>query len=200
MISSELRFLPGNRAAFADQDGRSRFERTEPGGTKPADRSCESKCGNLQRGECMKTPSASPGAGGFFMSDWLAALAKSEHGFASLPCSSALLARFRKLIPKRTGAPYEEIIRPSFFCGLQPSDLAIAIPAFHIAPVRELRCGLQRFGIAIGLNRLIRDDAIVSINHVSSIGRHGGLPSPRQRPGNGLLAQAAMQEPVEPTS
>jgi hypothetical protein len=37
-------------------------------------------------------------------------------------------------------------------------------------------------------------------NHVSSIGRHGGLPSPRQRPGNGLLAQGAMREPVEPTS
>src|ERR1700676_5617514 len=95
MVSWELRFLPGNRAAFADQDGRSRFERTELGGTKPADRSCESKCGNLQRGECMKTPSASPGAGGFFMSDWLAALAKSEHGFASLPCSLVFANSFR---------------------------------------------------------------------------------------------------------
>src|ERR1700730_10752608 len=80
MVSSELRFLPGNRAAFADQDGRSRFERTELGGTKPADRSCESKCGNLQRGECMKTPSASPGAGGFFMSGRLAALQNPSTG------------------------------------------------------------------------------------------------------------------------
>ena len=195
MVSWELRFLPGNRAAFADQDGRSRFERTELGGTKPADRSCESKCGNLQRGECMKTPSASPGAGGFFMSGWLAA-----HQNPSTGLHLCLARSLSKLIPKRTDGHYDEIVRPSFFCGLQPSDLAIAIPDFHIAAVRELRGGLQRFGIAICFNRLIRDDAIVSINHVSSIGGHGGLPSPRQRPGNGLLAQAAMQEPVEPTS
>jgi hypothetical protein len=97
------------------------------------------------------------------MSGWLAALAKSEHGFRCVSLHLCLARSFSQTHSETKRRHYDEIVRPSFFCGLQPSDLAIAIPDFHIAAVRELQGGLQRFGIAIGFNRLIRDDAIVSI-------------------------------------
>ncbi len=67
-----------------------------------------------------------------------------------------------------------------FFIALQPPDLPIKMPDLDITAVYKLASGLQGLRVCFGLDRFVRCDAIISINEVSPIGRHGVLfPSPR---------------------
>ena len=75
---------------------------------------------------------------------------------------------------------------------LEPPDLAIEIPNFNIAAVDELARGPQGLRVAVGVDRPVRGNTIVSIDQVGPVGQHGALPSAqdndktttRQRAGN----------------
>jgi hypothetical protein len=51
-----------------------------------------------------------------------------------------------------------------FLCALEPPDLAIKIPDFHIADIRKLASGLQRVSVTIGVDWFVRGYPIVPID------------------------------------
>src|SRR5450631_2055023 len=67
---------------------------------------------------------------------------------------------------------------PAVFFARKPADLAIAIPDFHIATIDKLLRGAQCVRIAVGVDRLVRGNAIVTVDQVSPIGRHDVSPFP----------------------
>src|ERR1700722_1092521 len=64
---------------------------------------------------------------------------------------------------------------PSFLRSLEPADFAIEVPDLHIAAVDKLASGQQRLGVAFGFDRFVGRNAIVFIDQVGPIGRHGDL-------------------------
>ena len=80
-------------------------------GTKRPGRSLPVKCSNLERGESMKDPVSIFGCWrGFSVSGALGSTREQAPGRFKLPIA-ALLARIRRLIPKRNDHHYDEIVR-----------------------------------------------------------------------------------------
>jgi len=81
------------------------------------------------------------------------------------------------------------------FLALKPPDLPIEMPDLHVTAVDKPASGLQRFRIRVGLYGFVRRYAIVSVNDVSPIRRHGVLLlQGGQRTGNETWEKAAMRE------
>src|SRR6202035_3252666 len=65
---------------------------------------------------------------------------------------------------------------PSLFSApLQPSDLAVEMPDFDVAAIDELPRGADRLRVGLGLQRPVRGHAVVSVDQIDPISRHGVL-------------------------
>jgi len=84
----------------------------------------------------------------------------------------------------------------SIFSRAQAAQSSIEMPDLDITAVHKLASGLQGLRVYFGVDRFVRSYAIISINQVSPIRRHGVLlPSSRQRAGAWNWRKGAMQEP-----
>ena len=80
--------------------------------------------------------------------------------------------------PTQGDSTYKTLVL--LFLALKLPDLSIKMPDLDITAVDKLASGLQGLRVCFGLDRFVGCDAIISINEVSPIRRHGVLlPSPR---------------------
>src|ERR1700686_2943913 len=79
----------------------------------------------------------------------------------------------RRQTQLRLGKPRHT--KPLLFRAFKPADLSIEMLDLHITAIHELARGLKGLRIGVGLDGFVRRDAIVSIDHVCPIRRHGVL-------------------------
>jgi hypothetical protein len=129
------------------------------------------KCSNLARGESMKDPVSVLGR-------W-----RGFHFWFDGPTQGDSTCKTLMLL----------------FLALKPPDLPIKMPDLDITPVHKLPSGLQGLRVCCGLDGFVRSHAIIAIDQVSPIRRHGVLLPPRYNArGNGTGGRGPCRNRMEP--